>query len=270
MRYRYISDNHIHSDCSFDGADPVMKLCEHAAHLGLYSISVTDHCDCDVYYRDHFRRSIVQSVFAVQKAKAVFHGKLRVYTGIELGQPLLDPTAAREALNLGEFDFILASMHNLADGTDFYYLTYTQEMIEPLLEQYFDEVLKIVQWGRFDSLAHLTYPLRYMLAQPDLKVDLFRFQEKIDRIFEEMIKRKKALEVNTSGLRQSIGRTLPDMDLIERFRQLGGTYVTLGSDAHRWADVGAGMEKTLDALYRIGFRHYTVFSKREPLMVPIE
>ncbi|MFR9047756.1 MAG: PHP domain-containing protein, partial [[Clostridium] leptum] len=51
MRYHYISDSHVHSDCSFDGTDPVMMICERAAALGLYSIAVTDHCECDIYYK---------------------------------------------------------------------------------------------------------------------------------------------------------------------------------------------------------------------------
>ena len=34
MRYHYISDSHVHSDCSFDGTDPVMMICERAAALG--------------------------------------------------------------------------------------------------------------------------------------------------------------------------------------------------------------------------------------------
>ena len=90
MRYHYISDSHVHSDCSFDGTDPVMMICERAAALGLYSIAVTDHCECDIYYKEGFDRSVVQSFFETRKARAVFYGRLQVYAGIELGQPITD------------------------------------------------------------------------------------------------------------------------------------------------------------------------------------
>ena len=96
MRYHYISDSHVHSDCSFDGTDPVMMICERAAALGLYSIAVTDHCECDIYYKEGFDRSVVQSFFETRKARAVFYGRLQVYAGIELGQPITDPKATRE------------------------------------------------------------------------------------------------------------------------------------------------------------------------------
>ena len=264
MRYHYISDSHVHSDCSFDGTDPVMMICERAAALGLYSIAVTDHCECDIYYKEGFDRSVVQSFFETRKARAVFYGRLQVYAGIELGQPITDPKATREALSAGAFDFVLASVHNLPGQKDFYYLNYTDENVDPLLSDYFDHVLQVAKWGQFDSLAHLTYPLRYILAQPGLRVELSKYREKIDAVLLELIQQKKALEVNTSGLRQQIGDTLPDAGIVRRFYELGGTYVTLGSDAHRWADMSAGIEEAMSMIYKTGFRHYTIYSKREP------
>ena len=149
-------------------------------------------------------------------------------------------------------------------------MNYTQENIDSLLNEYFDQLLLVAKWGRFDSLAHLTYPLRYMLAQPGLRVEISRYQEKIDAILTELIEGKKALEVNTSGLRQHIGETLPNAEIVRRYYELGGTYITLGSDAHRWADVSAGIEEAMSMIYKIGFRHYTIYAKREPRMVPIE
>ncbi len=270
MHYHFISDSHVHSDCSFDGTDPVMMICERAASLGLYSITITDHCECDIYHKEGFDRSIVQSFFETRKARAVFYGRLQVHTGIELGQPITDLEATQEALSAGTFDFVLASVHNLPGKKDFYYLNYTQENVDSLLNEYFDQLLLTAKWGRFDSLAHLPYPLRYMLAQPGLRVEISRYQEKIDAILTKLIDSKKALEVNTSGLRQHIGETLPSAEIVRRFYELGGTYVTLGSDAHRWADVSAGIEEAMSMIYKIGFRHYTIYAKGEPRMVPIE
>ena len=89
-------------------------------------------------------------------------------------------------------------------------MNYTDENVDPLLSDYFDHVLQVAKWGQFDSLAHLTYPLRYILAQPGLRVELSKYREKIDAVLLELIQQKKALEVNTSGLRQQIGDTLPD------------------------------------------------------------
>ena len=71
--------------------------------------------------------------------------------------------------------------------------------------------------------------------------------------FKKLIAGNKALEVNTSGLRQELGKTMPSYPIIKRFREFGGKFVTLGSDAHRWADVAGGVEHGMELLERAGF-----------------
>ncbi|MCI9272765.1 MAG: histidinol-phosphatase HisJ family protein [Clostridiales bacterium] len=269
MRYRYLSDCHIHSDNSSDGADPVMMLCERAASLGFYTLAITDHCECDAYFTEEYDKSIRQSFFETHKAKAVFDGRLKILSGVELGQPLQNLKAAEDALTACEFDFVLASAHVLPGREDFYCMEYIKSEIPALLQEYFQYVYEMTEWGKFDSLAHLTYPLRYM-AGKKIQVDLSQFQEEIDRILLRLIADGKALEINTSGLRQEIGCTLPDLNVVSRFRELGGTYVTIGSDAHRWADVGAGVEDGMQLAQRAGFKHFTLFEKRTPRLIPIE
>jgi histidinol-phosphatase (PHP family) len=270
MRYRFLSDSHTHSDCSRDGTDPVMMMCERAASLGLYSLTVTDHCECDTYREERYDKSIVQSFFETRKAKVVFRDRLHVYAGVELGQPLQNLPAAEETLAGGAFDFVLASIHSLQGMEDFYYLQYTEETVDTLLIQYLDELMRMVLWGRFDSLAHLTYPLRYIFSNSGLRVDLSRFQERIDAILSGLAEKQLALEINTSGLRQPIGETMPTVELVSRFKKLGGRYVTIGSDAHRWADVGAGVEEGMAVAAKAGFQHFTIYERREPRLLPIE
>ncbi len=269
MKYKYLSDSHTHSKCSFDGNDSVAMMCEKATNMGMYSLTVTDHCECNDYFKENLRESVFSSVIEIIKARALYNSRLRVYIGIELGQPNQDIDACRDALSLTDYDFVLGSLHNLKGEKDFYYLDYTPETVPSLLERYFDEMLDIVKMNNFDSLAHMTYPLRYICVKPGCKVNLKNYSEKIDEILELLIKNQKAIEINTSGLRQKIGKILPDESVIKRFRELGGKYVTLGSDAHRWGDIGSGIETGLDILNKCGFTHFTVFEKREPHLLPI-
>jgi histidinol-phosphatase (PHP family) len=95
------------------------------------------------------------------------------------------------------------------------------------------------------------------------------YQNQIDHVLKELIHQKKSLEVNTSGLRQKMGTTMPNEKILRRYRSFGGSMVTVGSDAHRWADVGSGIEETFSMLQRIGFSHFTIYEKRTPVQVPI-
>ena len=273
MKYRFISDSHTHSENSFDGNDSVIMMCERAANLGLYSVTVTDHCECNEYYENeenvNYRKCIEDSIRDTAKARAMYISKVNIYTGIELGQPCQDRKAAEEVLSLAEYDFVLGSLHNLRGEKDFYFLEYTKENVPELLERYFRELLELVEENNFDSLAHLTYPMRYIAANPEITTDMSCFKDELDEILKKLAENGKALEVNTSGLRQMIHKTLPDEEVIRRFRELGGKYVTVGSDAHRWGDVGSGIEDGLQLLLKCGYTHFTVYEKRKPKLLPI-
>ena len=273
MKYRYLSDCHVHTVCSSDASDSAVMMCESAARHGLFALTITDHCECQDYKKAGYDRLIRQSYFEARRAADVFRNRLKVYAGIELGQPLQGPKAAEDILAACDFDFVLASLHNLKGKKDFYELDYShmkKDTVYSLLREYYQQVEEMVEWGNFDSLAHLSYPLRYIVGEHHIDIDISPFIPQIDRILKKLIAGNKALEVNTSGLRQQIGDTLPDAGIVRRFYELGGTYVTLGSDAHRWADVSAGIEEAMSMIYKTGFRHYTIYSKREPRLVPIE
>lgn len=270
MKYRYISDSHVHSDCSRDGADPTMMMCESAAQLGLYALTMTDHCECNAYYSEAYDRSIRQSFFEARKASAVFRERLHVYAGVEIGQPMQNKAAADDVFNTCDFDFALASVHNVRNLNDFYDLDYTKYEIADLLHRYFDEILETIEWGRFDSLSHLTYPWRYIVGEHGLTIHEELFQDQIDEVLKLLIKKNKALELNTSGLRQKLQKTMPDEGILVRYRELGGKLVTVGSDAHRWADVGGGVEHGLSLLHKVGFNHFAIYVQHKPVFLPIE
>lgn len=270
MSLQYLSDCHIHTDCSADGTDSAMMICESAARLGFYSVTFTDHCECNSYRAGGFDRSIRQSCYESRKAAAAFQGRLHVFSGIELGQPTQDLAAAEDALGCFQYDFVLGSLHNLRNQKDFFELDYSAAGLDDLLNRYFDEILEMIEWGNFDSLAHLTYPLRYIVGECGFTVQSSKYENRIDEVLKSLIAKKIALEVNTSGFRQKLGVSMPDYPVIQRYRELGGTLITLGSDAHRWADVGAGIERGLRLLRKAGFHHYAVYSDRQPHFLPVE
>ena len=116
----------------------------------------------------------------------------------------------------------------------------------------------------------MTYPLRYIVGEHNIPVDMSAFGEKIDEILSLLVKNNKALEINTSGLRQKLGRTMPEEDVVRRFKELGGEMVTVGSDAHYAKDIGAGIGSGIEIAKRSGFDSVTLFQNRTPVQIPIE
>lgn len=270
-----ICDMHTHSHCSFDAKHSVDEMCRAAIQRGLYALAVTDHCeapfirfgaDCEF---GCFDEQIPQSFADATAAREKYAGTLKVLRGMELGEPMHDAAQTARALAYGDFDFILASVHNLKNMQDFYYMNYSGVAIDRLLAQYFDELTETAAFPHFDSLSHLTYPLRYIVAGTGQFPDLTKHAERIDTIFKILIKNQKALEINVSGLFKELQCTLPDEALVRRFRELGGTYITIGTDAHSADMVGKGIEQGMEVARRAGFTHYAIYEQHQPVLLPL-
>ncbi len=270
-----LCDLHIHSNNSFDAVSSVDELCKSAINSGLYAIAITDHCEApDIIKGDNceygcFDKLIPNSIKEAQNAKRKYSDNLKVLCGIELGEPMHDKNCTQKALSYGDYDFILASVHNLRNTEDFYFLDYTKLDVNELLTKYFNELIETASFEHFDSLAHLTYPLRYILDKTGNLPDLSLFSEQIDEIYKILIKNNKALEINVSGLFKELKTTLPDEKLVRRFKELGGKYITIGTDSHNAESVGKGIEEGIEVAKRAGFTQYTIFEKRKPIMIDI-
>lgn len=270
MAYKNLLDLHSHTDNSQDGMYSATYMCEAAVSAGLRALAITDHFDCDHFEDYRLDRSARQSMFAIKKAKSVFSGKLLVVAGIELGQPLANLSAAEYGLGLN-FDFVLGSLHALPGKEDFYYLDYSLPENNPaeIMKEHFENVKKLVDWGNFDSLAHLTYPMRYIRQRCEKFPDMEDYKDDIRDIFKMLAAKGKALEINTSDLFRRIYETVPSKDLVAFFKECGGERITIGSDAHDFRNVGSGISEAMDMAKECGFQNVSLFQGRSPVEIPI-
>ena len=263
-----LSDFHLHTNVSFDGEACAEEMCAAVLRLGLSGAALTDHVEMVDYEKDGIGRVVLRARETAEEAREKFRGRLPVAVGIEMGEPLFNLTLAQEILNY-PYDFVLASVHRLGEEPDYYFQDFKGTDIAAEMTRYFDEAARTVAWGRFHALAHLTYPFRYIpkyIPAEKCHADYSLWQDQIDAIFKKMAGTGLALEINTSGLRGQLGLTQPDLPLIKRFRELGGERITLGSDAHRPEDVGAGLRAAAALAAAAGFRYTCSYYKGEPVM----
>jgi len=268
MPFKNLLDLHVHTDNSFDGNHSAVFLCETAAARGLRALALMDHVEMDFYREQSFDRTAKQSFFEIVKARSAFRGKLIVCAGVELGQPTYNPTESERLTQQYSYDVVVGSIHNLREKKDFWYMSaeeFAEGRAEAMLREYFDELLLLARWGKFDVLAHLTYPLRYIEDKYGIPVDRAAYAGQIDAVLEAAVKNKLALEIN---LRQKT-KAIPAEWVVRRFRELGGERITVGSDAHLAEDLGAGLELGMDLALRCGFTHMTLYQKREPIEIAI-
>lgn len=260
-------DYHMHTDSSPDSDAPAIRMCEAALAHRLTHIAITDHVELVDFEKDGYAARAERSFREQTAAQTAFAGRLHLVRGVEIGCPLYDEATANRLLSQYDYGFVLVSQHQLDDQPDFYFCDFTQLDIPVTLDRYFESVLQVARWGRFHSLAHLTYPLRYIPAalQP---ADYTRWLPVIDEIFRTLIRADRALEINTSGLRKG-GVTAPDFPLIRRYRERGGRLLTFGSDAHRPEDVGAGIEEAARLARQAGFTEVALFDGPSLTLLPL-
>ena len=263
MTVRKLIDMHVHSNNSPDGHNSVECMCECAVKENISIIAITDHCEVQELYSVGFNKSIVNSYNDVIRARGKFNDKLMILAGMELGQPTQELKYSDIALNLCDFDYILASLHNIKDEKDFYYLDYSSVNIHELMTKYFDEILEIVEWNKFDVLAHLTYPLRYIQGKNRIKVDLSRYSKIIDEILLNLIKNEKGLEVNLSGFKGPLNNSMPNFRIIKRYKDLGGKIITIGTDSHKKEYIGKYIDKGFKIITDAGFEEISYYIKRK-------
>lgn len=264
----YLVDYHAHTRCSFDSRASLLDEAARAVELGLRELCTTDHCDLlDEDGQRAYGLDWAPILEQYAAARAAYAGKLTLRLGLELGGAPVDPACARSILAGAEPDFVLGSIHNLSPargGTDLYYLDFSsRERCCAALDDYFDSLSALALLADcYDVLAHVIYPLRYMNPS-DGPVTLDRYEGRLRELFKTAAQAGRGIELNTCR-----GQTLSEWaPILALYRDCGGEIVTVGSDAHKAKDVGAGIREAGELLKAAGFRYLAVYRRRIPQFV---
>jgi len=264
----YLYDYHTHSNHSTDGKDNINSMCIAAVKKGLKEIAISDHFE-PTRGNENYPVYDPEKYFGeIEEANHFLKGIINVKAAVELGQPHHFPKYSRKLIMENSYDYVLASAHKMSDNTDFGDLLYSSENLSDHCMKYLDELEALAKWNMFDCIGHLDLVKRYA-ANFNLNPRLIEYKERLETILKTVIENGKGIEINTSGLRQSSGECLPDMDILGFYRELGGEIVTIGSDAHSTEDVGKGILDAAELIYESGFEYFTVFDKRKPSMIRI-
>ncbi|MBA1335191.1 MAG: Histidinol-phosphatase [Firmicutes bacterium] len=263
-------DYHIHTGFSSDGRMELRQACAAAIAKDVVEIAVTDHLDID-YPDSSIEFDLDYTLYsdAIDRARESFGNKISIIKGIEIG---VQPHVIKECVDYLEdkdFQFIIASVHavkkmDLHNGEFCANRTKKETYFE-----YLQEVYRCVDgFSRFNVLGHIDLIRRYgdyrdrSLRYPD-------YSDILDEIFRLLISTGRGLEINTSGFRYNLSSTMPDFDLIKRYRELGGEILTIGSDAHTPSQVAERFPQALDIARSAGFRYISRFSDGNPEFVKI-
>ena len=259
----FLCDMHTHSKFSFDG-DPCLSpdaFCRAAIQKGITDIALTDHFEANYETTlDELPRTVIYDHEAacaeILEAKEKYKDKLNLIFGIEIGQANQATDKARELLAAHDYEFVIGSIHNLRGMRDFYYMNFddvSDAQISQWINGYFDELCEVVDvQPKIDTVAHITYIIRY-LAFAGRSYDLTPHYENIAKLYNKIIARDIALEVNTSTIWKGLGFSLPDEKLLGLYRECGGRLITVGSDSHTAKNLADCVPQAFSMLKSCGF-----------------
>lgn len=275
----HLFDNHNHSEFSFDGKRSSVERCVHSAlSKGLWGIAFTDHCDFFIPEAKRQDENLVPETFDVimqqkeiDRVQSLIADKgFKILKGIEIGMHENHRKDIRKVLSENTFDQVIASVHYL-DGVDPYHGGYYEDKDWKMAYgHYLETIWTEIRWLRdFDIMGHYDYIVRYAPYQ-QTSLRYRDFSDILDEMFTYLIHEGKALELNTKSYQDFKGRLINlDVDILKRYRELGGEIISLGSDSHDPSRVGHDFKRFAELIKSIGFRWSAHYEKRKLVQLPL-
>jgi len=275
-------DYHIHPDFSSDAQGSIADYCQQARSIGLKEICFTTHYEPDPmrsdieYVQVNGKRMAMDSDWVeyyfqeIERARQAFP-ELVVLQGVEVGYEMGLEGKIADFLAKNRFDYVLGAIHCL----DHIAITASAELAdfrkrlkprgaEYIAHRYFDYVRAAAGSGLFDCLAHLDIWRKYLKSELGIK-----FEQAIKPLIPVMVQvvacSGVGLEINCAALRRGETEPYPGLEIITQAVAAGVKTFTIGSDAHRVNDLGAGCEKAVILLKRFGLSP-NQFRNRQPLI----
>jgi len=264
------SDYHIHTLFSPDSSENIEDIIKTAISLNFKEIAITDHVDF-LYPGLEFQHDIdiAKYVSIIEELAQLYKDKIKVRLGLELG---LRPDVKDKSTDITlahNFDFIIGSTHDYF-GQDWYYPeVYKTKSKKEIYNLYFEHMLDIVNTcDCFDVLGHIDYIERYARYE-DKTLRYSDYADIIDTILQKAIQKGKGIEINSSGYAYGLNHPHPQKEIIQKYVELGGEIITIGSDSHTKARIGANFDIIYDMIQSIGIKYLANFEKRKPIFYKI-
>ncbi len=252
-------DNHSHTEFSSDSDMKLADAMAAAEKLGL-GLVLTEHFDYDYlnskHYKDMSFRFEPQEYW--QQYEPYRGSKLQL--GVEIGLSDTSKEANEAFLQGAPFDLVIGSIH-MIDMLDLYYPDFYQGKTKAdAYGRYLQTMADMLRENTYiDILGHIDYICRYT-PYDNQNIVYSEMPEAVDEVLQAVLETGKVMELNTRRLgdKVAVEALLP---IYRRYQELGGRYITLGSDAHTPENIGMNFKVALDMAEALGLRPVT-FSQR--------
>lgn len=274
------ADYHVHSEYSDDSTYPLEQVIRDAIGMGMDEICITDHVDYgikkdwdageEIVYRGSQPLANVdypRYMAALRDMQSRYGDRIRIRVGLEFGIQTHTIPQFRALLTRYPLDFVILSIHQV-ENQEFWTQEFQRGRTQrEYNERYYEELLAVVQqYQGYSVLGHLDLITRYD------KQGVYPFERVrplVEAILRRVIADGKGIEVNTSSHRYGLTDTTPSVAILQLYRELGGTILTIGSDSHAPAHLGTYIGEARALLRDLGFRQFCTFERMQPVFHPL-
>ncbi|MBQ3441674.1 MAG: histidinol-phosphatase HisJ family protein [Selenomonadaceae bacterium] len=250
-----IFDSHMHTKFSADSEMLATDALAKAASLNMGAV-FTEHFDYGVEVDG--KPFNFDAAAYMNEYKNLRGAKVRL--GVEVGLRKSAREVNAEFIGRADFDLVIGSIH-LVDGYDIYYPDfYAGKDKATAYRKYFQQMAAEASVADYDVLGHIDYICR-TAPYDDPEIDYTTFKVEIEEVLKIITERGKVLELNTRRFDKA--RAIEELvPVYKRYRELGGRFVTIGSDAHRVAAVGNYFERALRFAHELDLTPVTFCQRR--------
>ncbi|MGL5244166.1 MAG: histidinol phosphate phosphatase [Sarcina sp.] len=236
-----IFDSHVHTEFSSDSTMKIEDAIKIAKENNI-GLIITEHLDLNYPIQNEFRCDLPNYFATYEKYKSN-----KILLGIETGLSLSTLKDNENLMDSYPFDYIIGSIHSVNDIDIFNDYIKLEIDENQFFQVYFEYMLKCVQsHNNFDSLGHIDYIYRYAPFN-NAEVNIRNHKEVLSEIMKTLIQKEKVMELNTKRLsKESSINSL--MEVYKLYKDLGGKYLTLGSDSHASNRIGDNFKIATDMI----------------------
>ncbi|GEM_PF-1698247 len=256
-------DQHVHCHYSGDSDESIAKYLEVCHKAGCRYIAFTDHVD-----RDFMHRTDVCFVYSEDERDAEVYELIKQYPditylkGVEIGYRRDNYDFIKDRIASHDYDVVNMSLHETG-VIDFYrYEYFTKYGIDNVLNTCFDCLLEIAELDlEYNVFTHFDYGFKTAYLR-DNSLRISKYEDKLKKVMQALIERGRVLEVNAK-----VQSVLPEEHtryFLRLYKSLGGTELTLSSDAHTIDKYRLGFDKYMQIIKQEGFDHLVYFVKKQP------
>lgn len=267
-------DYHLHNHFSPDSETDTVELIEKAQKGGIHHICITNHAEIfvegegipGIFEMEEATKRFLETKKEIDGLKPQFPD-MSIGFGVELQYQKEFMTPLKTFEGQMDFDFILGSVHTVENvqisGGGRAGDLYEKVDEKTAYTKYFENMLKLIEWGQLDAVAHFDICKKYGHEyygpfQPQ------KYKPIIVKILQTMKEKGIGIELNTGSLHKRCKELFPHPDILKWCVEIGLDHFTLGSDAHKVDEIGRHLNEAVATAKEVGISTVSTYEERKP------